>query len=205
MNCLVCAMPLKLEEIQEAFRTGEDYDKVSRSCERCRTTYSLKYQGGRLLSITREGEGAHDNFGFIYHCPHCNHESRVYATYATPPTGWKCLNCGMIVPFEHLTSIGDYVVLPYTRIMSGGKSSKNRNRTSRTRTAGTGYQASPRASRPLPAGAIALATLAGEMKIEGKKLRGWLRKVNFRKAEEHGSGWQFSPEEAEGIKKNFGK
>jgi len=52
-------------------------------------------------------------------------------------------------------------------------------------------------------GTIPLADVARELKIEQKKLRNWLRKVNWRPREEAGRFWHFFPDEADEIMSRF--
>jgi len=54
-------------------------------------------------------------------------------------------------------------------------------------------------------GAVSLASVAERLKVEPKRLRSWLRKVSWRKAEEAKSAWVFSETEAEEVIKNFGR
>ena len=52
-------------------------------------------------------------------------------------------------------------------------------------------------------GTVPLADVAKELKIDQKKLRNWLRKVNWRPKEEAGRLWHFFPEEAHEIISRF--
>lgn len=192
MNCPICGLGLKMEEIQE----HDDFALVRRSCNHCRVIWSLKHQNNLIVSITQEGmQMEAEDYGFDYKCPHCGHESYV-ATVLQTYTGWKCINCGKIVPEEQLKPRGDFVVAPRTVVLGTGRSSRR---------ASSIYQRAPRTSRPIPAGAVSLVTVAERLKVEPKKLRSWLRKVNWRAAEEAKSAWVFSEAEAEEVIKNFGK
>jgi len=175
-------------EIQE----HKDFALVRRSCHYCGKVWILKHQENSIASITQEGIQVVD-YGFDYKCPHCGFESTVY-TVLQSRTGWKCLKCGKIVPNEHIKPRGDFQLEP-TRVITP--------RSARRRT--PSYQRSPRVSRPISEGAISLASIAQELNIEPKKLRSFLRKSNWRKPEEAGSAWLFSPEEAEELKAHFRK
>lgn len=135
-----------------------------------------------------------EDYGFDYKCPHCGFESTVYTALQTR-TGWKCLECGKIVPNENIKPRGDFQLQDYRTPV-----------TSRARARGaSSYQRAPRVSRPIPEGAIPLATLAQDLHVEPKKLRSWLRKVKWRSSDEAGSGWYFAQSEVEEIKKDFGR
>jgi len=194
VNCPRCGLNLEVKEIQEF----DGFALVHRYCLHCRITWILKHQGGFIVSVTQEGvttPEVGETPGFDYKCPHCGFESTVY-TALQVYTGWKCLQCGKIVPNEYLKPRGDFRLTPPRVIVS-----RSRGGTRRVST----YQRAPRVSRPIPAGAIPLAQLAQEMKVEPKRLRSWLRKVGWRKPEEAGSGWYFSPDEAKEVAKNFGR
>ena len=191
MNCPVCGLGLEMVEIREY----GDFALVRRSCHLCGVIWILKHQENSIVSITQEGvEMGDEDYGFDYKCPHCGYESYV-ATVLQTYTGWKCINCGKIVPNEHLKPRGDFVIAPRT-VVSGTRRSSRGTST---------YQRTPRVSRPVPEGAVSLSTLAERLKVEPKKLRSFLRKSNWRGSEEAGSAWVFSPGEAEEVAKNFGR
>jgi len=193
MFCMVCGRSLELKGIKE-FNT---YSLVTRGCSSCGIVWVLKHVGRQVVSISEEGV-KDPGFGFDYICPHCKFQSYV-ATVYRPKRGWNCLNCGKYVPNESLIPRGGYQVPDHVRVM--GSTSKRR----RQRQGGSTYQRAPRTSKPIPAGAISLSTLAERVKVEPKKLRSWLRKVSWRKVDEAGSSWVFSPDEAEEVAKNFGR
>lgn len=187
MFCPKDAMSLQLLDIQEL----EGYTIVRRYCPKCATTWILKHVGKEVVEIVQEGISER-NFGFEYDCPFCGYKGRVYSTLKVA-TGWKCLKSGHIIPLDHIKPIGDFNL---QESMTEGKITRGGRRKST-------YQRTPRQARPIPAGSISLKQIADELNVEGKKLRSWLRKVGWRSAEEAGSGWYFSPEEAEEVKKSF--
>jgi len=193
MNCPVCGLGLKVEEIQE----HEGFTLVRRSCSFCRAIWVLRHQDNTIVSVTQEGMEV-ENYGFDYECPHCGMKSYV-ATVYQPQTGWKCIRCGKIVPNENITPRGEFKLIDYRAPRGMGTKSRRKRERSST------YQRAPRTSRPIPAGAVPLVELAGRIKTDPKRLRAWLRKVGWRKAEEAGSSWIFSPEEADEVAKNFGR
>jgi len=156
----------------------------------------LKYQNGKIVQVSLEGEILEEGFGFDYTCPKCHFESYVSTVYR-PPAGWNCLNCGSYIPNDCLKPRGNYQLPEVRRFTSSTRKARSRVKSST-------YQGTPRAARPVPIGAISLSTLAEGLKVEPKKLRSWLRKVGWRKAEEAGSSWIFSPEEAKEVTKSFG-
>ena len=191
MNCPGCGLSLELKRIEEF----PDFALVIRTCTTCRIEWGLRYEGNTLVSI-RQGEvEMEEGYGFDYTCPHCSFTSYV-ATVFQPKTGWKCLDCGKLVPNENIIPRGSFQLLDYRApvgTLRGG-----------TRKVST-YQRASRASKPIPEGAVALATIAQDLKIEPKKLRSWLRKVGWRASEEAKSAWIFSPSEAEEVKSHFGR
>jgi len=195
MFCPVCGISLLLGEIEQ----HKEFALVHRSCDRCGVAWGLRHEGSSIISITQEEppmEGINPSeFGFDYTCPHCKFESYVSTVYKTK-TGWKCLQCGRIVPNESIRPRGKFELMDYRAPAGTG-------RTRRPRGSAPTYQRTPRVSRPIPSGAVPLSTLADNLKVEPKKLRSWLRKVGWRKAEEAGSSWFFSETEAEEIAKNF--
>jgi len=200
MNCPACGVALSLGEIQEF----EEYSLVDRVCGYCRIIWVLRHEGGLVVSITQQTPimvGVDPSkFGFDYVCPSCKYSSYVSSNYGTQ-TGWRCLNCGRIVPNENITPRGEFQLRSYTASL-GSRRSRGRGR---QRQGASTYQRTPRVSRPIPAGAVGLKDLAIRLKVDPKKLRSWLRKVSWRKGEEAGSSWVFSPEEAEEVSKNFGR
>ena len=195
MNCPACGRELELKGIQEL----DTHALVTRECSFCRLVWILKYVGRSVVSISQKGI-KDPGFGFDYICPHCQFQSYVATVYG-PKGGWSCLNCGQHVPNENLIPRGGYQLPEVTHIRGLGSSSRKRRGGQRAST----YQRAPRVSRPIPAGAISLSTLAERVKVEPKKLRSWLRKVGWRKADEAGSSWVFSPGEADEVAKNFGR
>jgi len=191
VNCPICGLGLKLKGIEE----HKDYALVQRYCQTCRVTWILKHLGNLIVSVTQEVLMGKGDYGFDYKCPHCGFESTVYTVFKPPLTGWKCLQCGKIVPNEFLKPRGDFQITPIS-VPTG------RLRPSRKVST---YQRAPRVSEPTPEGAIALAIIAQKLSIAPKRLRSWLRKVGWRASEEAGSGWYFSPSEVEELKKRFGK
>ena len=190
MNCPVCGLSLQLKGIEEF----ENYTLVTRSCHLCRVDWVLRHEGNSIVSITQKGVEMEQDYGFDYTCPHCGRSSFVCAVFY-PRTGWKCLNCGKIIPNENITPKGNFRLQDQRAPV--GTSGRRASRSTST------YQRAPRASRPIPEGAVALAAIAQELKVEPKKLRSFLRKSNWRKPEEAKSAWLFSPEEAEELKKTF--
>lgn len=197
MNCPVCGSRLSLGEIQQ----NEEFSLVHRPCGHCQVTWLLRHEGSSIVSIIQEEPPMKEinpsEFGFDYTCPYCGFESYVSTVYNTR-TGWKCLNCGRIVPNENIKPRGNFQLMDYRAPMGSGRTRRSRDRAST-------YQRTPRVSRPIPAGAVGIKEVAERIGIEPKKLRSWLRKVGWRKAEEAGSSWFFSPNEAEEVAKNFGK
>jgi len=191
VNCPRCGLNLEVKEIQEL----DGFTLVHRYCPHCRITWILKHQNNLIVSITQEELMGKGDYGFDYKCPHCRFESTVY-TALQVYTGWKCLQCGKIVPNEYLKPRGEFRLIP-PRVIG----SRSRGGTRKVST----YQRAPRVSRPIPAGAVGIKEVADQLKIEPKKLRSWLRKVKWRKQEEAGSGWYFSPDEVKEVVKNFGK
>jgi len=200
MNCPVCGVGLSLGEIQE----HEGYSLVDRICSYCRIIWVVRYEVKRVVSVIQQTPvmvGINPSeFGFDYLCPNCKSGSYVSTNYGTQ-TGWRCFHCGKILPNENIIPRGEFHLGEYTSSVGSKRSRKNRGQ----RKAASGYQRAPRVSRPIPAGAVGLKDLAGRLKVEPKKLRSWLRKVSWRKGEEAGSSWLFSPEEAEEVAKNFGR
>ena len=186
LNCPVCGLGLHLEEIKEL----ETYALVRRSCFRCGVIWELHHQDDRVVSIRQEIPMEKD-YGFDYTCPHCSYSSSVFAVLY-PVTGWKCINCGKIVPNEKIIPRGNFQLKDITRLIRGS--------TGRSRVRAPGYQRTPRTSRPIPEGAVPLAVVAQELNMEPKKLRSWLRKVGWRSSGEASSGWYFSPKEVEELK-----
>ena len=191
MNCPRCGLNLEMREIQEF----DNFALVQRSCLHCGVTWILKHQGNLIVSITQEELMGKEDYGFDYKCPHCGFESYV-ATSLQTHTGWKCLRCGKIVLNEYIRPRGDFKLAP-TRVLIPGTRKRTLSQLS--------YQRTPRVSRPIPEGAISLATVAQELNIEPKRLRSWLRKVGWRSSEEARSQWIFSPHEAEEVKAHFRK
>jgi len=189
MNCPVCGLGLKLEHIDES----SNFTLVIRTCPTCRAGWDLRYEDNILVSIRQRGVEMEEGYGFDYTCPYCNFTSYV-ATVFQPRTGWKCINCGRIVPNENLKPRGNFQLLDYRAPVGVSRRGSRKAST---------YQRAPRVSRPIPEGAISVATIAQELNVEPKKLRSWLRKVNWRSGEEAGSQWLFSPKEAEELKSNF--
>jgi len=180
-----------MREIQEY----SNFTLVRRYCPSCRVDWILKHQNNLIVSITQEVLMGKEDFGFDYKCPHCGFESYV-ATSLETHTGWKCLRCGKIVLNEYIRPRGDFKLAP-TRVLIPGTRKRTLSQLS--------YQRTPRVSRPIPEGAISLATVAQELNIEPKRLRSWLRKVGWRSSEEARSQWIFSPHEAEEVKAHFRK
>ena len=196
MNCPVCGLTLELKGVEDC----GDYSMVKRHCQFCRAGWTLKHQDNSVLYIVQAGkEDLVGKFGFDYKCPYCRLESSVYTVFQ-PKTGWKCLNCGRIIPNESITPRGDFVPIPAGVQVSGGSS-----RSARRRQRSGDVQRTPRTSRPTPAGAVSVSAVAAELGIEPKKLRSWLRKVNWRSEEESRSQWLFSPEEVKDVISNFRK
>jgi len=189
MNCPVCGLDLELKEVKEL----DDHAEVTRFCQHCGITWMLYHQGDQIVSIRQMGVEMEQDYGFDYTCPHCNFSSFVCAVFY-PTTGWKCLQCGKIVPNESIIPKGNFRLREALAPVSGSRRKSSR---------APGYQRTPRTSRPIPEGAVSVATLAQELNIESKKLRSWLRKSNWRPPEEAKSAWLFSPEEAEELKRNF--
>jgi len=190
VHCPVCGLGLKMIEVQEF----SDFTLVRRSCSHCRVNWVLKHQGDSIVSITQEGMEMGDrDYGFDYECPYCGRKSYVATVYQTR-TGWKCISCGKIVPNKYLKPRGNFRLQEYLASTSTSKRGAKRVST---------HQRSPRVSRPTPEGAVSLVQVASELKVEPKKLRSFLRKSNWRKSEESGSAWIFSPEEVEELKKSF--
>ena len=148
-----------------------------------------------MVSVTQKGVEIEPNYGFDYICPHCSFNSYV-STVFQPRTGWKCISCGRIVPNESIKPRGNFQLLDYRAPVSIFRRDTGRVST---------YRRTPRVSRPVPAGAVTVGTIAQELNIEPKKLRSWLRKVGWRSSEEARSQWIFSPQEAEEVKSHFGK
>jgi len=136
------------------------------------------------------------DYGFDYTCPHCGFTSYV-ATVFQPKTGWKCISCGKIVPNENIIPRGNFQLQDYMAPVG----IFSRRRSSRA----PSYQRAPRTSRPIPEGAVSVATIAQELNMEPRKLRSWLRKVGWRASEEAKSAWIFSQSEAEEVKAHFGR
>lgn len=196
MKCLLCTGDLILDDPQSAIQEFDTYALVTRKCTHCHQVWILKHVGRQMISMTEEG-ATDQEFGFDYTCPHCKFQSYVATTFR-PKTGWNCFGCGEKVPNECCIPRGGYELPEIVYVRSTGKTSRRRQNAST-------YQRTPRTSKPLPAGSIGISELSESLNVEGKKLRSWLRKVGWRKSEEAGSGWSFSAEEAEEVKKNFGR
>ena len=196
MNCPACGGDLILKDRERDIQQFNSYALVTRECSRCRRKWILKHVGSQVVSM-EDKDSKDPGFGFSYVCPHCKFESYIATPYR-PKRGWNCLSCGKPIPNESLIPKGGYQLPEVTETVGGGS-------TRRRRQGASTYQRSPRVSRPIPAGAVGLKDLADKLKVEPKKLRSWLRKVSWRKVDEAGSSWVFSPAEAEEVAKNFGR
>ena len=188
MNCPACGLKLELKKIQEL----DEFALVQRECSHCEINWELKYIGTLVVSITQGGIEVGD-YGFDYKCPNCNFSSTVYTVFHSS-TGWKCLKCGKIISNKYIKPRGNFPLEPVRVTIPG---------TRKGTLSQLGYQRTPRASRPVPTGAVGVAQIAQELNVEPKKLRSWLRKVNWRSSEEHGSQWLFSPEEVKEVISSF--
>ena len=199
MHCPACTGDLILRGLQDDIQEFDSYSLVTRECSHCRRVWKLTHVGRSIVSMSEEGAKNQD-FGFDYVCPYCHFQCYVCTTFRPEDTkhGWNCLACGERLPSESLIPRGGFILPEINYIRSTGK-------TRRQRQGSSTYQRAPRTSKPIPAGAVGLKELADRLKVEPKKLRSWLRKVGWRKADEAGSSWVFSPEEAEEVSKNFGR
>ena len=201
MKCLLCGGDLILRGLSDDIRELDTYALVTRECIHCHQVWVLKYVGRSIVSVSEE-KVENQDFGFDYNCPHCKFQCYVATTFR-PKTGWNCLGCGGSIPNESLIPRGNYQLPEITAYRSS--TSPGSKRTRRQGQGASTYQRAPRTSRPIPAGAVSLSTLAERLKVEPRKLRSWLRKVNWRKVDEAGSSWVFSEAEAEEVAKNFGR
>ena len=196
--CPVCWGELILKDREKDIQEFSTHTLVTRECSSCRRIWILEHVGRQITSMS-EKDTKDPGFGFDYICPHCKFQSYVATTYR-PTRGWNCLNCGQPMPNESLIPRGGYQLPEITRVRVIGSTSKRRRREGSST-----YQRAPRVSKPIPVGAVSLSTLAERLKLEPKKLRSWLRKVGWRKVDEAGSSWVFSPDEADEVVKNFGR
>ena len=194
MDCPVCTGNLELLNIDES----TDRPIVTRKCTGCGILWELTYYDRSVILIKQGGTEMPGEFGFDYTCPECGFSSHV-STVLQPTWGWKCLNCGKKVPHDSIRPTGGYELPPERERYI--RSSPTRTKSTRTREPST--QRTPRASRPIPEGAIGLKEVAERLNIEPKKLRAWLRKSNWRSSDEAGSTWIFSPEEAKELISSF--
>ena len=194
MFCLVCTGKLELLNVDES----TDKPIVARRCTRCSIIWELTYYDRSIILIKQGGVEIKEKFGFDYTCPKCGFSSHV-STVLTPTWGWKCVNCGEKIPHDSIKLSGGYELPPERERYIRSSTS----RTKSTRTREPSLQRTPRSSKPLPEGAVSLKEIAERLNMEPKKLRSWLRKVNWRSSEERGSQWTFTPSEVEELITTF--
>jgi len=199
MKCPACSGDLILKGLQDDIQEFDTYDLVTRECTHCHQVWILKHVGRSVISMSEE-KAENQDFGFDYICPNCGFKCYVATTFRPKDMvhGWNCLSCGESLPKESFIPRGGFEPPETAYVRPTGKARRQRQGAST-------YQRAPRTSRPVPVGAVGLKDLAVRLKVEPKKLRSWLRKVDWRKGEEAGSSWIFSPEEAEELAKNFGR
>jgi len=199
MKCSLCGGDLILRGLPDDIQEFDTYSLVTRECTHCHQVWVLTHIGRSIVSVSEEGVKSQD-FGFDYVCPYCHFQCYVATSFRPNDMvhGWNCLSCGRSLPKESFIPRGGFEPPETTYVRSTGK-------TRRQRQGSSTYQRAPRTSRPIPAGAVGLKDLADRLKVEPKKLRSWLRKVGWRKADEAGSSWVFSETEAEEVVKNFGR
>lgn len=192
MYCPVCGLTPELVDIEE----HEGYHKVRRHCKFDRVTWSVKVVD-KVITEVHQGDNFSDLPGYLYHCTRCGHKAQVNHIFQVH-TGFKCVSCGGVLPKEFiLASEGfnlDQFYLPVVGKRTRGK-----------RESTPGYTREPRERKPLPDGSVGIREVSENLGIEPKKLRSWLRKSNWRKSDESGMGWQFSPDEVKEIQSNFQK
>ena len=193
MNCPVCGLAPTLKGVEE----HEGYSIVTRYCPFCNQDWEFTHRGNSITIVTQKGmEEDVAEYGFDYECSHCRTKSYV-ATVLRTKSGWKCIKCGGVIPQESIKPRQNFILEPYTTSRGTSTRSSKQGSPSLTR--------APRASRPLPEGAVSLSQVASDLEVEPKKLRSWLRKSNWRSSEEAGSSWVFSPQEVEELRKTFRK
>jgi len=192
MHCPVCGGNPVLDAVKEVNKT---LSEVTRQCCSCHLWWVFSYVGSVLLTISEKGM-ENEEHGFKVCCP-CGAMTSYHIKFR--PAWWKCQKCGKSVPRDKVVPIGDYSVPDpsSTLKISSGAYQKKKFSTSKSHPSTLGP------SKPLPEGAVDLASLAANLEVEPKRLRSWLRKVDWRPGSEHGSRYVFSQEEAKEIRLKF--